>query len=408
MASMRCSADSPLSRPAITVQSLSKFAPPHIPDDVIFDILLRLPARSIIRFKSVCKAWLAMLSSRRFVDAHLEFSKVRPSMLIVPGEFSRRTAFQFQVGYYRYNGGDVAEVLHNERIAADERTCCGGQVQFSKPLHCDGLILVSTYDQITVCNPATREFLTLPKASAGVGFGRDPCTSRYKVASVFYERGVMDGRTIWILKLEVLTLGSNVWRRIADPPDLNVRISSVHVRGFIYWTTVRRENNHPKVLAGFSLADETFSETPYPPCIERGYVHFAELEGGLCSAVVSLTCEAAKVWTYNGTEKATWTLRFTVQLSQETITTTGVWHNYLAPPKLTFHGKDILIRGGHKLYRYSTETGEMKKVDVAVEDLRYYHPENNSDKLFSGDKVSFHIVKYAESLVPIREDMTVR
>ncbi|OEL19516.1 hypothetical protein BAE44_0019467 [Dichanthelium oligosanthes] len=376
---------------------------PEIPDDLIFNILARLPAKSIIRFKSVCKAWLAMLSSRCFIDAHLELSKARPSMLIVAREFEFRRQWRglrgaFWIGYYKYNGGDVPEFVHNQHIIP-----CGGGVRWAKPLHCDGLVLFFTRDQIMVCNPATRESLALPaKESDAIGFGRDPCTNRYKLARAFYEREAIDGTVKCILRFEVLTLGTNVWRPIANPPRLHVRMPPVHVQGFIYWTAYVQNDSHV-LLARFSLADETFSKTPYPPCElgEKYYAYFTELEGELCSVVVPLTCEMAQIWTYKGTDKPTWTLCFTVPLPQETISE-SIWL-ILTPPNLTFHGKDILLRGGHNLYKYNTETKEMKKVDVAVEDLRYYHPENNNYKEFSGDQVAFHIVNYAESLVPIRE-----
>lgn len=43
---------------------------PDIPDDLIFNILTRLPAKSLIRFKSASKAWRSVLSGRRFLNAH--------------------------------------------------------------------------------------------------------------------------------------------------------------------------------------------------------------------------------------------------------------------------------------------------------------------------------------------------
>lgn len=40
-------------------------------DDLLTEILLRLPARSLIRFKSVCKLWLTLISSHQFSNRHI-------------------------------------------------------------------------------------------------------------------------------------------------------------------------------------------------------------------------------------------------------------------------------------------------------------------------------------------------
>ncbi|KAF8658619.1 hypothetical protein HU200_008468 [Digitaria exilis] len=41
-----------------------------LPDDIIFDVLTRLPAKVLCRFKCVCKGWRALLSDQAFIAAH--------------------------------------------------------------------------------------------------------------------------------------------------------------------------------------------------------------------------------------------------------------------------------------------------------------------------------------------------
>ena len=43
----------------------------HIPDELIFDILWRLPAKSLVRFKCVCKSWLSFISQLRYENEEL-------------------------------------------------------------------------------------------------------------------------------------------------------------------------------------------------------------------------------------------------------------------------------------------------------------------------------------------------
>lgn len=99
-----------------------------LPDDLILEILSRLPAKSVVRFKCVCKGWLVMISSRRFADVHLEFSKSWPRMLILPGEYSPwKTAFWMR--FYEYKGGLASERVHSEQFPT-------GIARW--PLHCEG------------------------------------------------------------------------------------------------------------------------------------------------------------------------------------------------------------------------------------------------------------------------------
>ncbi|KAL6653098.1 hypothetical protein ACP70R_012023 [Stipagrostis hirtigluma subsp. patula] len=382
----------------------------YIPDDLIFKILARLPAKSVIRLRSVYKAWLAMTSTRRFVDAHLEFSKARPpTTLVLPreyhvgGERNGRKKTAFWIGLYKYNGGDVAELVHDELLPA-------GVAPWAPPLHCDGLILSYTRElDIMVCNPATKEFVSLPKGieretiRETVGFGRDPSTNMFKVARYFFERKHGIDNT-YSSRFEVLTLGTcnnPVWRRIAGPPHwIDVSVPGFHSRGFIYRGVEPR--SHHKVLVSFSLADETFSEMPYPPGAPgvESYLCLLELEGELCAAFIAKPCEAAEIWTWDNTDLPAWKHRCTIPLPKETIRVNP--SGRLRHPKLNFLGKDLQIIGDHKLYRYSIETGEIKKADVAIEELWYFHPEKKVYHACSRKEVVFHTVNYVESLVKIR------
>ncbi|XP_008237789.1 PREDICTED: probable F-box protein At1g14315 [Prunus mume] len=42
-----------------------------VPEDIVYEILLRLPVRSLIRFTAVCKSWNCMIKSSTFITHHL-------------------------------------------------------------------------------------------------------------------------------------------------------------------------------------------------------------------------------------------------------------------------------------------------------------------------------------------------
>ncbi|KAF2535873.1 hypothetical protein F2Q68_00023278 [Brassica cretica] len=49
-----------------------------IPDDLVFEILLRLPAKSIARSRCLSKLWASIFDSQDFTDRYLTISSARP------------------------------------------------------------------------------------------------------------------------------------------------------------------------------------------------------------------------------------------------------------------------------------------------------------------------------------------
>lgn len=51
-------------------------------DDVLVEILLRLPAKSLTRFKLVCKHWLSLISNHQFCHLHTLRHPNQPSLIL--------------------------------------------------------------------------------------------------------------------------------------------------------------------------------------------------------------------------------------------------------------------------------------------------------------------------------------
>lgn len=153
-----------------------------IPDEVLLlNILVRLPVKSLVRFKSVCKAWCATIASAHFARLHLELARATSpsSMVVVPRKYQsepRKVASQF-VHIYRFQPAVQSKVA--KLIMMSKPRPEWGIPRFTIPLHCDGLVLIpSMTGHIFVCNPATKEFVELPPGTRNVSLDQRVTTTK--------------------------------------------------------------------------------------------------------------------------------------------------------------------------------------------------------------------------------------
>ena len=146
---------------------------PELLDEIVWEILIRLPVASLGRLKSVSKAWHAVISDPVFARAHLHLSKqkqqqdptsflITPQVLLEPGtiEDSFAKPFSTNVRFYRWNlrrgSSSTASLLYRRHFPAGEF----GPV--SELAHCDGLVLLPTNTKTYVFNPAMKDAIALP------------------------------------------------------------------------------------------------------------------------------------------------------------------------------------------------------------------------------------------------------
>lgn len=52
----------------------------RVPEDVLIDILIALPIKSLLRFRSLSKSWNSVISDKDFISAYL--AQAKPSLLL--------------------------------------------------------------------------------------------------------------------------------------------------------------------------------------------------------------------------------------------------------------------------------------------------------------------------------------
>lgn len=184
-------------------------------DDLVVEILSRVPFKSLCRFKCVCKAWLAFSSDPR---CHKKLPKI-PSLLH-QGQIGM-SAIQL-VSLYPNDGqidGSLTFVPQYENLKLVD--CCNGLVlcqyksSFSPPPDTCSFI---------VCNPATREWRTLPipkshthphsgnpcRFAAFLAF--DPSWSAQFYVLNFQEKTCWNGWPTGTIKLEVFSSDLSTWQ----------------------------------------------------------------------------------------------------------------------------------------------------------------------------------------------------
>ncbi|KAM3396924.1 hypothetical protein P3S68_000436 [Capsicum galapagoense] len=157
----------------------------HIPDEILFDILTRIPSvKSLLRFRCVSESFCSIISQSSFTEAHHQKGSSNHLVASFPGRFTRQT---------------LIGNLENEKKAHKNNFQLGfslfdylNEPYFLKLLYLvslNGLIcLWNNSNDVAVCNPFTRQHVFLPKVimTQTVVFnccflGLDPTTKKHKV-----------------------------------------------------------------------------------------------------------------------------------------------------------------------------------------------------------------------------------
>jgi hypothetical protein len=133
------------SQPAATRASTT---PLHrgLPEEItVWEILVRLPPKALLRCRAACRAWRRATSDRDFLLAHHGRQPSLPIVLLDYGYDGRKYHLNFLTFDHRVAEAQLQHVLLHDEI-------------FTLDASCDGIFILSTHDRKHyVHNPASRQ-----------------------------------------------------------------------------------------------------------------------------------------------------------------------------------------------------------------------------------------------------------
>ncbi|XBI68248.1 hypothetical protein VPH35_047478 [Triticum aestivum] len=247
---------------------------PHrgIPDEIaIWEILVRLPPKSLIRCRAVCPAWRRATSTRDFLLDHHARPPARPP----PSLQLRR----------RRRGRRVS--IHHPLRPPEARLDAASNFCPRLSASCDGLLVLSFRNmisygcQFSICNPATRQYAPLP-----LDYGP---TVEYTILGIYPHIPTGEYRLllhrVQMLRSDgcyVFSLGSGQQLRYIGRPDAGKLIGSpisALFRGSLHW----HSPSTGSMIMVFDTTSELFRQMRSP--VAPGHADMFDLGDmlGLCS-----------------------------------------------------------------------------------------------------------------------------
>ncbi|XP_075647143.1 F-box/kelch-repeat protein At3g23880-like [Castanea sativa] len=257
----------------------------HVPYDIIITILPKLPIKSIVRFRCVCKLWDSTITSSAFISTHLSNNNNNNVsdhgyLIHMPNVITKEAT---------YSSSSSSSSLSNPvcMVACDPKFNKISEYRISSDFSregscnivgsCNGVLCLadSAWNPTYLWNPSIRKFKSLPCLSkyqwVSAGFAYQSETNDYKVIKIYSTSEPYIERHAE-LQAEVYTLSSDEWRRVGIPLNLLRLIyptscsSDTFVSGALHWVAWIKEDfgSRSRKILSFDVNNEKFGEIAIP------------------------------------------------------------------------------------------------------------------------------------------------
>ncbi|PIA30532.1 hypothetical protein AQUCO_05500072v1 [Aquilegia coerulea] len=254
----------------------------NIPQEIITEILTRVPAKSLLRFRCVSKPWCNLISDSSFIKTHLIRAVERNNMNLF---------------------------LHSkdQHIYSVDGDTLNESMEIKNPFHgclihgsCNGIVCLRKENKICLMNPSTREYkileidhreylLNYPKV---YGFGYDDTTEDFKLVKIVY----FDKFVEFYSRISVYSFKHDSWSTISNIPywRVNAEELGIYLHGSLHWVAYTVEPNSSKRIVCVNVKENVVREMFEPIALNSGAeTKLGVLEGQLC---VMCTSNYIDVW----------------------------------------------------------------------------------------------------------------
>ncbi|XP_050212205.1 putative F-box protein At3g17490 [Mercurialis annua] len=254
----------------------------YLSEELVAEILKRVPVKSLLKFTSVCKLWYSLITNPNFISFHLAHTtQANETYLLVKKNISYGRKPQFVLhrdndSFSEYQKLDLSSFFAKENL--DNGIKIAGS--------CNGLVCLfdKINNRLILWNPAIGELITTSlnvrnkRMCVVVGFGFDRKNNDYKVVTIVYDDYSKIYSKFYLLgeiiqpSIELFELGSNVWRTITFK-SLNylvVGCSCAYLNGITHWFAQLYNGIAIKtMITSFDLSSEAFEDIMLPNALAK-------------------------------------------------------------------------------------------------------------------------------------------
>ncbi|XP_057778644.1 F-box/kelch-repeat protein At3g06240-like [Salvia miltiorrhiza] len=349
-----------------------------LPLDVVFQILTKLPTKSLLQLRSVSKSFNPLILHPHFLKLHLANAAAAHRRHVIYYESTDyiKAYFSFHV---EATGFPLCKILETpfksvhgylRIVGSDRGVLCLFDTNY--------FTFVGT---VILWNPFIGKFKILPcpnelscfrsnVSHIAVGFGFDCVNFDFKVVKILYS---CDNDHEFMPIALIFSVKSGFWRSsgLVVPCYMpKYWCSSVFVNGVVHWLAYKqlRPNGPPNCIMGFDVVGEVFNSIEIPPNLGPD---LKELR--LCSWVDDKSVALFVGYRENvGEAWDLWVMNEYGQVGSWTRNRTIVLEQLFFPLKIVNGGDVLAAIGDEKLVAIDVENEEVKDLEVCGLPLSFY------------------------------------
>ena len=294
------------------------------------DMFSRLPIKTILQFKSVCKSWSDIIKDLVFITKHVNLSNRSNSGYLAVTRCVGTFGGKCLISLFSY---ETFREVFNVTIPSKKEH---GRASFRIVGSCNGILCLNISkigDTNFLFNPVTSEFKEPPKPDypvyklseveillhIGLGFGYDRETNDYKLVRVCYSKKMKES---FYSGVDVYSLRTNSWRRndtLVHGSIVENSFSKGDLNGALHWKgAIRKKEIIHNIIISFNIRDKVcgYIKLPNELKFDKNYWYPFVRNGLLCIVVISSRQKYEPrfdIWVMNEYgAKETWTKQLSI------------------------------------------------------------------------------------------------